>query len=78
MDETINSVKVQIVWNVPIVLNVSSKMCVYPKSYVPVLDNSDSPSIVEQLSQGPSFMYNTFISDSFLALWLILCLMPCS
>ena len=32
------------------------------------MDNSDSPSIVEQLSQGPSFVYNTFISDSFLAL----------
>ena len=32
------------------------------------MDNSDSPSIVEQLSQGPSFSYNTFISDSFLAL----------
>ena len=29
-----------------------------------VLDNSDSPSIVEQLSQGPSLVYNTFISDS--------------
>ena len=34
------------------------------------MDNSDSPSIVEQLSQGPSFCYNTFISDSFLALCL--------
>ena len=40
----------------------------YILSYVPGLDNSDSPSIVEQLSQGPSFVYNTFISDSFLAL----------
>ena len=29
------------------------------------MDNSDSPSIVEQLSQGPSLSYNTFISDSF-------------
>ena len=37
-------------------------------SYAPVIDNSDSPSIVEQLPQGPSFSYNTFISDSFLAL----------
>ena len=37
----------------------------YILSYVPVLDNSDSPSIVEHLSQGPSFMNNTFISDSF-------------
>ena len=27
------------------------------------MDNSDPPSIVEQLSQGPSFSYNTFISD---------------
>ena len=33
-------------------------------SYVPDLDNSDSPSIVEQLLQGPSLVYNTFISDS--------------
>ena len=37
-------------------------------SYVPVIDNSDSPSIVKQLSQGPSLVYNTFIDDSFLAL----------
>ena len=37
-------------------------------SYAPVMDNSGSPSIVEQLSQGPSFSYNTFICDSFLAL----------
>ena len=36
--------------------------------YAPVMDNSDSPSIVEQLSHGPSFSYNTFICDSFLAL----------
>ena len=28
------------------------------------MDNSDSPSIVEQLSQGPSLVYNTFINDS--------------
>ena len=28
------------------------------------MDNSDSPSILEQLSQGPSFSYNTFISNS--------------
>ena len=43
-----------------------------------VLDNSDSSSIVEQLSQVPSFFYNTFISDSFLALDLsyALCLVP--
>ena len=43
-----------------------------------VLDNSDSPSIVEQLSQGPSLVYNTFINDSFLALDLsfALCLVP--
>ena len=32
------------------------------------MDNSDSPSIVEQLSQGPSFSYTTFIRDSFLGL----------
>ena len=37
-------------------------------SYNPVMDNSNSPSIVEQLSQGPSFSYNTFISAHFLAL----------
>ena len=43
-----------------------------------VLDNSDPPSIVEQLSQGPSLVYNTFINDSFLALDLsyVLCLVP--
>ena len=28
------------------------------------MDNSDSPSIVEQLSQGPSLVYSTFINDS--------------
>ena len=44
------------------------KMYVYPNPMLLLLDNSDSPSIVEQLSQGPSFSYNTFISDSFLAL----------
>ena len=38
------------------------------QSYVPVTDNSGSPSIVEQLSQGPSLVYNTFIDGSFLAL----------
>ena len=43
-----------------------------------VLDNSDSLSIVEQLSQGPSLVYNTFINDSFLAsdLSYALCLVP--
>ena len=47
-------------------------------SYVLVTDNSDSPSIVEQLSQGPSLSYNTFIDDSFLALdlYYALCLVP--
>ena len=25
-----------------------------------LIDNSDSPSIVEQLSQGPGLVYNTF------------------
>ena len=44
------------------------KMYVYPNPMLLLLDNSDSPSIVEQLSQGPSFSYNTFISDSSLAL----------
>ena len=29
-----------------------------------LMDNSDSPSIVEKLSQGPSLIYNTFIDDS--------------
>ena len=29
-----------------------------------LLDNSDSPSIVEQLSQGPDLVSNTFIDDS--------------
>ena len=29
-----------------------------------LLDNSDSPSIVEQLSQGPSLVNNTFIDNS--------------
>ena len=29
-----------------------------------LLDKSDSPSIVEQLSQGPDLVYNTFIDDS--------------
>ena len=28
------------------------------------LDYSDSPSIVEQLSQGPDLVYNAFIDDS--------------
>ena len=47
-------------------------------SYVPVMDNSDSPSIVGQLSQGPSLVYNTFINDSFpvLDLSYALCLVP--
>ena len=43
--------------------------CLYISySCAPVMNNSGSPSIVEQLSQGPSFSYNTFICDSFLAL----------
>ena len=47
-------------------------------SYVLVIDNSGSPSIVEQLSQGPSLSYNTFNDDSFLApdLSYALCLVP--
>ena len=28
------------------------------------MDNSDSPSIVKQLSQGPGLVYNTFIHNS--------------
>ena len=36
----------------------------YPNPMFLFMDNSDSPSIVEQLSQGLSFSYNTFISDS--------------
>ena len=43
------------------------RMYVYPNPMLLLLDNSNSPSIVEQLSQGPSFIYNTFSSDSFLA-----------
>ena len=41
-------------------------------------DNSDSPSIVEQLSQGTSLVYNTFNGDSLPALDLsyALCLVP--
>ena len=58
-----HSVKVQVGW-----------LCYW--SYNPAVDNSDSPSIVEQLSQGLSFSFYTFISDSFLVLWCILCLMP--
>ena len=56
-----------------------SPACVgIPQSYVPVMDNLDSPSVVEQLSQGHSLVYNTFIDDSFLALDLsyALCLVP--
>ena len=30
-----------------------------------VLDNSDSPSIVEQLPQGPSLVYNTVTCKRF-------------
>ena len=67
----------RILWRCKLVMS-PVKMYVYPNPMLLLLDNSDSPSIVEQLSQGPSFIYSTFISDSFLALWLILCLMPCS
>ena len=64
-----------------ILLNGSSKiycLCRYILSYVLDIDNSDSPSIVEQLPEGPSLVYNIFISDSFLALDLsyALCLVP--
>ena len=38
-----------------------------------LMDNSDSPSEVEQLSQGPSLSYNTFINDSS---WLLTYPMP--
>ena len=41
---------------------------VYPIPMLLVMDNSYSPSVGEQLSQGPSFSYNTFVCDSFLAL----------
>ena len=37
------------------------------------MDNSDSPSVVEQLSQGPSLSYNTFFDDSS---WLLTYPMP--
>ena len=30
------------------------------QSCVPVMDNSDSPCILEQLSEGPGLVYNTF------------------
>ena len=46
----------------------NAELCIYPIPMLLFVDNSDSPSTVEQLSQGPSFSYNTFISDSFLAL----------
>ena len=52
-------------------------LCIYPVPMHLFVDNSDYASVVEQLSQGPSFSYNIFISDSFLALWCILWLMPC-
>ena len=45
-----------------------NKLVCYNNLMLLVLDNSDSPSIVEQLSQGPSLVYHTFINDSFLAL----------
>ena len=45
-------------------------------SYDSIIDNSDSPSIVQQLSWELSFSCYAFISDSFLVLWCILCLMP--
>ena len=56
----------------------ANKFICYNNPMLLVLENSDSPLIVEQLSQGPSFMYNTFISDMFLALDLsyALCLVP--
>ena len=50
-------------------LNVSSKMyclCIYILIPMFLLWTTQiSPSIVEQLSQGPSLVYNTFINDSF-------------
>ena len=55
-------VKVQMIWWLQISFGCNSNPMLL------VLDNSDSPSIVEQLSQGPSLVYNTFISDRFLAL----------
>ena len=44
-------------------VNDFSKDVCISQPYVLVIDNSDSPSIVEQLSQGPSLSYNTFIDD---------------
>ena len=38
-----------------------------------LMDNSDSPSIVEQLSQGPGLVYNTIINNSS---WLLIVPMP--
>ena len=54
------SVKVQNVWY--------GRMLCYYQSYDPAVDNSDSPSIVEQLQQGCNSDCYTFISDCFLVL----------
>ena len=45
------SVKVQYGW---------FSFCYNNNPILLIMDNSDSPSIVEQLSQGPGFVYNTF------------------
>ena len=46
------------------VLSVKVQVClVCYESYNPALDNSNSPSIVEQLQQGCSSDCYTFISD---------------
>ena len=58
-----NSVKVQ-GYVVPVRVEDVLLIYVYPIPMLLFGDNSDSPSIVEQLSQGLSFSYNTFISDS--------------
>ena len=47
-------------------LDKDTSLC-YDNSNDPMLlllDNSDSPSIVEQYHKGPDSVYNTFIDDS--------------
>ena len=51
------------------IVKVQNMFClliyIYPIPMLLFMHNSDSPSTVEQLSQGPSFSYNNFFSDSF-------------
>ena len=67
-------VKVQIVV-LPVKVQIG-QLCYW--SYNPAVDNSDSPSIVEELSQGLSFNCYTFISDCsyFSDVSYALCLVP--